>query len=115
MREAFDISFLTALKWSSGATPELLRVDQVLFLKPVSVGSITEFKSKITLIEEVEGVGQVLRVVTRAFNEFKEQTNRFNFLFVIKNAEPRYIMPETFDDILEYHEAKRRLQFEHIM
>lgn len=57
MREAFDISYLTVLKRSAGITPDLLRVDQVLFLKPVTVGSVTEFKSKITLIEEVEGVG----------------------------------------------------------
>ena len=40
-------------------------------MKPVVVGSITEFKSKITLIEDVEGVGQVFRVVTKAYNEHK--------------------------------------------
>lgn len=57
MREAFDISYLTVLKRSMGVAPELLRVDQVLFLKPVTVGSVTEFKSKITLIEDIEGVG----------------------------------------------------------
>lgn len=57
MREAFDISYLTVLKRSGLNSPELLRVDQVLFLKPVTVGSKAEFKSKITLIEDVEGVG----------------------------------------------------------
>jgi acyl-CoA hydrolase len=48
MREAFDISWITATV--QGNMPELLRVDQVLFLKPVPVGSIVEFKSKVTLI-----------------------------------------------------------------
>ena len=57
MREAYDISYMTVLCQSNGLSPELLRVDQVLFLKPVTVGSIACFKSKITLIEEVEGVG----------------------------------------------------------
>ena len=85
-------------------------------MKPVVVGSITEFKSKITLIEDVEGVGQVFRVVTKAYNEHKEQTNNFNFLFVVKNAKKKqYILPETFSDILEYHEAKRRLFYEKII
>ena len=56
MREAFDISFLTVMK-RAGQYPQLLRVDQVLFLKPVTVGSIAYLKSKITLIEDIEGVG----------------------------------------------------------
>lgn len=58
------------------------RVDQVLFLKPVTVGSITEFKSKVTFIEQV-GDEHIFRVVTKAYNEFKEQTNRFNFVFSV--------------------------------
>lgn len=57
----------------------------------------------------------MFRVVTKAFNEFKEQTNNFNFLFVIKNGKQRYVLPETFDDIIEYHEAKRRLWYEQII
>lgn len=57
-----------------------------------------------------------MRVVTKAFNEFKEQTNNFNFLFVIKDPNyKRYILPETFDDILDYHEAQRRLGFEGVV
>ncbi len=48
MRQAFDISWITATV--QGEMPELLRVDQVLFLKPVPVGSIVEFRSKVTLI-----------------------------------------------------------------
>ena len=56
IREAFDISFLTVMK-RAGQYPQLLRVDQVLFLKPVTVGSIAYLKSKITLIEDIEGVG----------------------------------------------------------
>jgi len=49
---------------------QLLRVDQVLFLKPVAVGSIVDLKSKVTIIEEIEGIGQVMRVVTKGYNEF---------------------------------------------
>ena len=96
--------------------PELLRVDQVLFLKPVPVGSVLEFRSKVTLIKVVEGVGQVMRVVTKAYNDFDEQTNNFSFLFVVKNpSTQKYVMPETFDDILDYHEASRRLEYEQLI
>ena len=53
--------------------------------------------------------------MTKAYNEFKEQTNNFNFLFVTKTIKPKFILPETFEDIIEYHEAKRRLWYEKII
>ncbi len=56
-----------------------------------------------------------MRVVTKAFNEFDEQTNNFNFLFVAKAPFMKLILPETFDDILEFHEARRRLWYEKII
>jgi len=57
-----------------------------------------------------------MRVVTKAYNEMHEQTNNFNFIFAVKNPkQPRYILPKTFDDILEYHEASRRLWYEKIL
>ena len=60
-------------------------------------------------------LGHVMRVVTEAYNEFKEQTNNFAFLFLVRDPNyKRYILPETFDDILDYHEACRRLKFEKI-
>jgi len=94
----------------------LLRVDQVLFLKPVTVGSVMDLQSKVTLIEEIEGIGKVMRVVTKGYNEHKVQTNNFNFLFAVQDKDfNREILPETFDDILEFHEAKRRLTYERIL
>lgn len=94
MREAFDISWITATIQYPSGMPELLRVDQVLFLKPVPVGSVLEFRSKVTLIKEIEGVGQVMRVVTKAYNDFDEQTNNFSFLFVVKKpTTQKYVMP----------------------
>lgn len=70
MKEAFDISWMAASMQYPKGVPELLRVDQVLFLQPVPVGAIIDLKSKVTLIENLEGTGQVMRVVTKAYNEF---------------------------------------------
>ena len=69
MREAFDISFATASMQNPSGMAELARVDQVLFLKPVPVGSVMDLRSKVTLIEEIEGLGKVMRVVTKGYNE----------------------------------------------
>ena len=133
MRQAFDMSYLTAcLFQNSVIRPELLRVDQVLFLKPVDVGSILHFESKITYCENIKDQGVLMRVVTQGFNEAGAQAGNFNFLFLtksrkqiaIENDQPvtedmldddiRMIKPETYDDILDYHEATRRLKFEPI-
>ena len=92
MKEAFDISFITTCFQNPNGFAELLRVDQVLFLKPVPVGSIMDLRSKVTLIEEIEGVGKVMRVVTKGYNEHGVQTNNFNFLFRVADADyERYI------------------------
>ena len=116
MRQAFDIAYVTAALLTPNGIAELLRVDQVLFLKPVPVGSVMDLRSKVTLIEEIEGTGKVMRVVVKGYNEFGEQTNNFNFLFVVKDPNfDRAILPETFNEILEYHEAKRRLSFERVV
>ena len=81
MREAFDSAFITACLQNPNGFAELLRVDQVLFLKPVTVGSVMDMRSKVTLIEEIDGLGKVMRVVTKGYNEHGVQTNNFNFLF----------------------------------
>ena len=84
-------------------------------MKPVPVGSVMDLRSKVTLIEDIPKLGKVMRVVTKGYNEHKEQTNNFNFLFRVKDADyERYIFPETFNEILEHHEAKRRLHYERI-
>lgn len=47
------------------------------------IGSVMDLQSKVTLIEEIEGIGKVMRLVTKGYNEHKQQTNNFNFLFVV--------------------------------
>ena len=62
MRQAFEMGWLTAALFQKQQT-QLLRVDQVLFLKPVDVGSIVKFKSKVTYSEK-KGDKVLMRVVT---------------------------------------------------
>ena len=50
MKEAFDISYITACSQNPNGFVELLRVDQVLFLKPVKIGAVMDLRSKVTLI-----------------------------------------------------------------
>jgi len=80
MRESFDLSYATACLFDNRGLPELLRVDQVLFMRPVPVGSLLQLKSKVTCVEEINGK-PIMRVVTKGFNEKGEQTGNCNFLF----------------------------------
>ena len=57
-----------------------------------------------------------MRVVCKGYNEHGDQTNNFNFLFLVKDSDyERYVLPETFNEILEHHEAMRRLTHEEII
>jgi len=55
MRESFDLSYATACLFDNAGLPSLLRVDQVLFMRPVPVGSLLNLKSKITCVEKIDG------------------------------------------------------------
>jgi hypothetical protein len=81
----------------------------------VNIGDILTLESKITYTEKVES-GVLMRVVTKAFVDSGKQSNMFSFIFLMKDAKrkARLIKPETFDEILDYHEAIRRLSLEPI-
>jgi len=53
-----------------------------------------DLRSRVTLIEEIEGLGKVMRVVTKGYNEHGQQTNNFNFLFRVSDPDfERYVYP----------------------
>ena len=72
MKEAFALSYIAASMQNPSGLAELMRVDQVLFLRPVPVGSVMDMRSKVTLIEDIPGLGKVMRVVTKGYNEHGE-------------------------------------------
>ena len=89
----------------------------MLFLQPVDVGQILTLESKITY-SEVTSQGIIMRVVTKAYIDSGAQSNQFNFLVLARPKKeddmPQLIKPQTFEEILDYHEATRRLKFEPI-
>ena len=118
MRLAFDMAMMTAGLFQKNMDIQLWRVDQVLFLQPVDVGQILTLESRITYAE-VTSQGTMMRVVTKAYIDSGAQTNNFNFMLLARPKKdathlPKLIKPETFDEILDYHEATRRLKFEPI-
>ena len=82
-------------------------------MKPVDIGMILKLKSKVTYSQQKVDEGMVMRVVTQSYLEDGSQANNFNFLFLVKDLEKVHLIkPETYDEILDYHEAARRLKFE---
>ena len=54
MRYAYDMSYLTGKLFINNNLPlELLSIDQVLFLKPVEIGSALKLVSKITYYSKI--------------------------------------------------------------
>ena len=74
MRQAYQQGYITASLFSP--KPTLLKVDQVLFLKPVDVGNIMKLSSKVTYSDN-----EHIRVVTQTHLENGEHANNFNFVF----------------------------------
>ena len=43
MREAFELAWVCAQIQSKGALPEIMHIDDILFLSPVDIGSCVTF------------------------------------------------------------------------
>ena len=47
MREATELAWMTALLNGDGSFPQYVHIDDVAFVRPIPVGSITKFKGKL--------------------------------------------------------------------
>lgn len=50
MREATELAWMTALLHGDGNYPQYVHIDDVAFVRPIPVGSITRFRCKETRV-----------------------------------------------------------------
>jgi len=55
MREATELAWMTALLNGDGSFPQYVHIDDVAFVRPIPVGSITKFRGILGVYSEVSG------------------------------------------------------------
>ncbi|XP_060090061.1 acyl-coenzyme A thioesterase 9, mitochondrial isoform X2 [Heteronotia binoei] len=105
MRKAYELGWATACSYGS-SRPYVIAVDDIMFQRPVEIGSLLLFSSQVCYTEE--NFIQV-RVHSEVYNTNTRQhhtTNVFHFTFMSENQIPQ-IVPKTYGESMLYLDGKR--------
>eukprot|EP01120_Amphizonella_sp_Union-15-10_P017040 TRINITY_DN9325_c0_g1_i1.p1 TRINITY_DN9325_c0_g1~~TRINITY_DN9325_c0_g1_i1.p1 ORF type:complete len:421 (+),score=79.61 TRINITY_DN9325_c0_g1_i1:52-1314(+) len=105
LRSAYDLAWATAQTYCA-ETPYFLSLDEVNFLKPVKIGDLLIFDSRIVYNEghslTVQVVAQVLHTTTKK----KETTDTFYFTFTVAAGIPT-VVPTTYEEVVNFLKGRR--------
>ncbi|XP_048348723.1 acyl-coenzyme A thioesterase 9, mitochondrial isoform X1 [Sphaerodactylus townsendi] len=105
MRKAYELGWATACTYGS-SRPYVMAVDDIMFQRPVEIGSLLFFSSQVCYTEE--NFIQV-RVHSEVYNSDTREhhtTNVFHFTFMSENQIPQ-IVPKTYGESMLYLDGKR--------
>lgn len=109
MQRAYELAFSNALLYIRDR-PEIIALDDTTFRKPVPVGSILKFSSKVVYAEghphhtfQVAVVADVIDPTTGQ----RDTTNTFYFSFSSRKIVPR-LQISTYSDAVDYIDGRRR-------
>nr|XP_019962685.1 PREDICTED: acyl-coenzyme A thioesterase 9, mitochondrial isoform X2 [Paralichthys olivaceus] len=105
MRKAYELGWANACSYG-GCRPRLVAVDDILFQKPVEIGSLLLLSSQVCY---TQGKYIQVRVHSEVFDPLTRQhntTNVFHFTFVSDRDVPS-IIPKTYGESMLYLDGKR--------
>ena len=107
MREAIDLAWITAHLYGKKGTPDFLHIDDILFLSPVEVGSISIFKAWVTYVEN--NLSHVMVTVDTIKSTF-EKNRTFEMHMTLFHPESlTKITPLSYLEGMAYIEGQRRI------
>ncbi|KAI8801508.1 HotDog domain-containing protein [Cladochytrium replicatum] len=118
MRLAYELAYVDALAFSK-SRPYFIALDDIIFRKPVPIGSVLHLKAQIVYssnLSEPSKNANTFQVSVRATVEdpltgTREHTNTFHFTFATK-AECAQVLPRSYDESMQFIEGKRRLVYQ---
>lgn len=95
----------------SQCRPLFIRLDEISFKKPVPIGSLLIFTSKVVYSKDKIFRVTVSADIMDAEKGTRETTNTFHFEFqAIKKGELRTVLPQSYSEAMYYVEGKRRFE-----
>ncbi|CAH2319386.1 Hypothetical predicted protein [Pelobates cultripes] len=105
MRKAYELGWATACSYG-GSRPYIVAVDDIMFQKPVEIGSLLFLSAQVCYTHgnymQVRVHSEVSDPVTREHHT----TNIFHFTFSSEEEVPR-IVPQTYGESMLYLDGKR--------
>uniref|UniRef100_G1QDX7 HotDog ACOT-type domain-containing protein n=1 Tax=Myotis lucifugus TaxID=59463 RepID=G1QDX7_MYOLU len=105
MRKAYELGWTTACNFG-GVRPFLVAVDDIMFQKPVEVGSFLFLSSQVCFTQGNYIQVRVHSEVASLHNKEHTTTNVFHFTFMSKNEVP-LVFPRTYGKSMLYLDGQR--------
>ncbi|NWR86776.1 ACOT9 thioesterase, partial [Furnarius figulus] len=105
MRKAFELGWATACSYGS-PRPFIVSVDDIMFQKPVEIGSLLLLSAQVCYTEKNYIQVRVHSEVYDANTGEHHTTNIFHFTFTSENEVPR-VVPKTYGESMLYLDGKR--------
>ncbi|XP_042665853.1 acyl-coenzyme A thioesterase 9, mitochondrial isoform X2 [Centrocercus urophasianus] len=105
MRKAFELGWATACRYGC-SRPFIVSVDDIMFQRPVEVGSMLLLSGQVCYTEKNYIQVRVHSEVYDANTREHHTTNIFHFTFMSENEVPR-VVPKTYGESMLYLDGKR--------
>ncbi|XP_042723079.1 acyl-coenzyme A thioesterase 9, mitochondrial isoform X3 [Lagopus leucura] len=105
MRKAFELGWATACSYGC-SRPFIVSVDDIMFQRPVEVGSMLLLSGQVCYTEKNYIQVRVHSEVYDANTREHHTTNIFHFTFMSENEVPR-VVPKTYGESMLYLDGKR--------
>jgi acyl-coenzyme A thioesterase 9 len=109
MKSAYELAHATGTLFAKSPV-SLLASDEIVFKKPVPVGSLLNLSSKVIHSQEHDGSFQVsvTAEVTDVESNITDTTNTFHFTLAAQNNKVPKVLPRTYAESMVYLEGQRR-------
>lgn len=113
MRRAYELAYADAILYLKSRSAMLLAMDEVIFRKPVHVGTLLKLKSEIIYAEGHPHRSFQVRVVAEVVDIEKSKSETTNVFYFTMSAmddhvRSRRILPKTYAETMLWLEGKRR-------
>uniref|UniRef100_A0A7M4E848 Acyl-CoA thioesterase 9 n=1 Tax=Crocodylus porosus TaxID=8502 RepID=A0A7M4E848_CROPO len=105
MRKAFELGWATACSYG-GSRPFIVSVDDIMFQRPVEIGSLLLLSAQVCYTEKNYIQIRVHSEVYDTDTKEHKTTNIFHFTFMSENEVPQ-IVPKTYGESMLYLDGKR--------
>ncbi|XP_053562338.1 acyl-coenzyme A thioesterase 9, mitochondrial isoform X2 [Bombina bombina] len=105
MRKAYELGWATACSYG-GSRPYVVAVDDIMFQRPVEIGSLLFLSSQVCYTENNHIQVRVHSEVSDPDTREHHTTNIFHFTYMSEKEVPR-IVPQTYGESMLYLDGKR--------
>ncbi|VDI32744.1 acyl-coenzyme A thioesterase 9 [Mytilus galloprovincialis] len=110
MRKAFELAWTSAALYSKSRQVAITTVDDIVFRKPVEIGSLLFLSSEVVYTNGSKLQLKVHAEVVNPTDYTRATTNDFHFTFDTKQEDLPSVIPKTYAEFMLFLDGKRHYE-----